>query len=144
MTTTNVIDGVKLLPNGCAEFVIEGITYMCRRPRFGELRRFVDAIMALDARHASALNSVEAIRKEVGDEAPLPPDATALYEQFMRDREDITLAWHKDVVETLSDKKIAAIEDLPGWMAVGDRIREIIEHWRTVPFQPLVSEAVPT
>jgi hypothetical protein len=103
-------EGVELLSDGRVKLIIDGDALILRRPKIGELRRFVESLETLTAATPEAKRSFMAGAEDVAD-------------------------WWKTIVAELSDGSIATdVDDLPVWLLAGDLMAQVIAHWREVPF----------
>ncbi len=146
-------DAVQMVPTGWIRFVIGDTRIRFRPPRFGELRRLMEALDELtetidgEAERVSA----EADVMQADHDAFMASDATAaekakadrvgrrkardISRGLVRFTEEQRVAWWRVAHETLgvSGEQFPADEDVPIWLLDPTLIQRCSTHWRSVP-----------
>lgn len=91
--------------DGTVTFVFDDQHFVLRRPKLGEYRKLIESLTV------------------AGGEAK--GDVT---KQF-----DAVAGWFQQIFETLGDKTLPPIDDLPAWLLGAEVAQELIAHWQLVP-----------
>ncbi len=123
-----VEEGLDLRPNGTIAISFEDGPIVMRRPRFGEFRRFREALWEVTDQQDEASTQTEALADDQSAEA------RATRRKLIVETEDRAFDWIIDVVKTLGDNQPPAERDQwPMWATQGAVMNHIVIHWRSVP-----------
>lgn len=130
MPADELEDGIELISDGRMSIVIEGQTYKTRRIRLGELLKSMETIGDIEKQNAQVVKSV------LDENGVIIDDKMDEFAAFQLRRQLDIAAWLKTLIETLTDKKLAAVEELPAWMGSNANVGAIMNHLTSAPFRP--------
>jgi hypothetical protein len=140
MATRNdpqVPDGFELIKDGTARLIVDGEIWRLRRPKYGEFRKLRELLQQRDDDQVRLI--IESASLQSPEDEPENEVDKQLAERIRQRQlneavEELNVDWVQEVLVLLTiDKTPPPPDQWPAGMETLGFIKQLIDHWRTVP-----------